>query len=244
LSTSGPIAAAIPERRGAFAAASRVGAVLGMIVLLAGCTAIKSRLPQRSPPDKPRPVVVTPAKPKPVPKPAPVAEPAHGFQVLASASAERDRARIRAALGKADADALAAADVGYYLDVLLGRLRQGVGARGRVVRRGDALVLDLSSPVRFVPGGAQLGPGSDTSLAPLARLLGEYEHLLVAVRVRPDGATAEDASLAQQRAVTLAKALAAAGIERKRIVVFGTAPGRAAGGARVEVLLEPVVRVK
>jgi len=225
----------IPDRR------VRLGVALAMLAALAGCATIKEHLPRRSPPEKPRTTVVTPA-PKPVARPTPPAEPASEFLVIAPGTYDRDRAVVRQALAKSHAgDALAAADVGYYLDILQGRLRQVVGSQGRVTRRGKGLALDLSSSVRFVPGEAPLGPGSAASLAPLAKLLGDYRSLLVAVRVNADTGTSDGARLARQRAVSLARALAGAGIDRRRIVVFGTTPGRQ-GGARVEVLLEPIVR--
>jgi outer membrane protein OmpA-like peptidoglycan-associated protein len=218
-------------------------ALVAVVVVLSGCTAIKSRLPQRKPDVKVTPVVVAPTKPGPAkPPPKAAATTLRGFLVLAPASYERDRGRVRQALGRADADALLAGDVGYYLDTLQGRLRQVAGPGGRVGKRARGLALDASTIVRFVPAGPELGPGAADALAPIARLLGEYDRLLLAVRVNPDDGSAAAARLAQERAAAVADVLAKAGIPRKRIVLFGTTAGPPGAGARVEVVLEPIVR--
>jgi len=230
LTTSGPTGASI---RSAPAAA-----VLASLVLLAGCAQVRSHLP-------PRPVATTPAKPRPAPTtPAtPVLETASGFVVLDPAHLERDRDRVRKTLAAADREALAAADVGYTLDVLQGRLRQLTGGRATVARHGQRLALDLSRAVAFEPAGPRPGPGADAMLAPLGRLLADYRQVLASVRVgAADAASGNDPRLAQARAVAVAQALADAGVPKSRIVVVGTKGARAGAGPRVEVQLDPVVR--
>jgi outer membrane protein OmpA-like peptidoglycan-associated protein len=211
--------------------------------LLAACAQVKSHLPPRG--EKPRPVATAPAKPRPPPTtPAtPATTTASGFVVLDPAHLERDRGRVRQALAAADRDALAAADVGYYLDVLQGRLRQLAGTRAAVARRGQHLSLDLSRAVAFEPGGPRPGPAADAMLAPLGKLLAEYRQVLATVRVGvADAASGNDPRVAQARAVEIAKALADAGVAKPRIVVVGTTGARAGAGPRVEVQLDPVVR--
>jgi flagellar motor protein MotB len=152
----------------------------------------------------------------------------------------RDGGRVRAAAG--DKNALPADEVGYFLDVLVGRLRQEGGERVTVARRGDRLVLDLTRAVAFEPGRAQPGPGSRDVLARLGRLLAEYRQERIALRVSPvDAASNDDPQLAKQRAFALGQQLAEAGVARKRIVVVWPA-ARGAATARVVLQLDPVVR--
>ena len=224
---------------------SRAVVALLAIVLVAGCAEIKSRLPSR-PPARSKPPATAPAKPKPAPakpetKPGPVApvEVAGAFPVFTAATAEREKARLRAQLAKSGADAVAPADVGYYLDILQGRLRQSAGSRATVARRGSRIALDLSRSVRFAPGAQALGPGTREALAPLARLLGDYRQVQVTVRVSPvDAAANNDPALATRRALALAQHLNDAGVAGRRLVVVHAG----AGSPRVELLLDPVVR--
>jgi outer membrane protein OmpA-like peptidoglycan-associated protein len=210
--------------------------LLAAVALLAGCAQIKSHLPQRGAARPPAPATTPARKPRPAPKPAPVVAPAPApaFVILDPAHTERDRGRVLRSL--ATDDALPAADVGYTLDVLQGRLRQLGGARAGVVRRGQRLVVDLSRAITFVPGKSQ--PEGGALLAPLGKLLGDYRQVLVTVRVAPAG----DARLGLARAMALAQALADAGVAKKRIVVAGTTGARPATGPRIELELDPVVR--
>ena len=233
--TSGPTGASIRS--------APAVALLASFALLAACAQVKSHLPARG--AKPRPVATTPAKPRPAPTtpatPAPAK--ASGFVVLDPVHLERDRGRVRQALAAADREALATADVGYYLDVLQGRLRQLAGTRAIVARHGQHLSLDLSRAVAFEPAGPHPGPGADAMLAPLGKLLAEYRQVLATVRVSAaDAASGNDPHLAQARAVAVAQALADAGVAKGRIVVVGTTGARAGAGPRVEVQLDPVVR--
>src|SRR5689334_3338781 len=107
---------------------------LAIALAVAGCAQVRSRLPQRTVRNKPP--ATAPARP-----PTTVPAPKTPFLVLAPGNLERDRNRVRRALADGDHDALAPGDVGYYLDVLQGRLRQ---LDVPTVRRGNRLVLDLS----------------------------------------------------------------------------------------------------
>jgi outer membrane protein OmpA-like peptidoglycan-associated protein len=181
---------------------------------------------------------------RPAPRPEIEATSVSGFVLLDPRHLERDRARVRQMLARNDADALPAADVGYTLDVLQGRLRQLAGTRSTVARRGQRLVLDLSRTVAFEPAKAQPGPKAGAMLAPLGKLLADYPQVLVTIRVDPaDAASGNDPKLALSRAVAVAQALADAGVRKQRIVVVGTTGARVGAGPRVEVQLDPVVRV-
>jgi outer membrane protein OmpA-like peptidoglycan-associated protein len=137
-------------------------------------------------------------------------------------------------------DALAPADVGYYMDVLQGRLKQVVGKGIGVARQGDRIVIDLTSRMAFSPGSAQLGAGDRAILAPLSKVLMEYRMTLVSVRVRAaDPAThAIDPHLSAQRAQAIANDLTQAGVGLKRIVIAGVG---AENRAHVFLSLEPIV---
>jgi len=237
LNSSEPIVAPIPEH--GIAARSRRQFMLRMlmvmmaVLVLTACATHPTRKPVPAP-VKPAPVVV--ATPTPEPEPA--------FAVLTPGSYEQDRSRIRQTLAKNERDALLAADVGYYLDVLQGRLRQVAGKDVGVTRQGNRIALDLSRRVGFDPSGPQLGPGTPEFLAPLCKVLVEYRMVLVSIRVSPlDDASIANPKLADQRGMALARQLADAGVANKRIVIAGTGAGSGSPARfRVELQLDPIIR--
>ncbi|MEO6690505.1 MAG: hypothetical protein ABIS07_08830, partial [Dokdonella sp.] len=87
--------------------------------------------------------------------------PAKGPIVLASGGFEEGKRKIKAALAKNPAAALPPEDVGYYIDVLQGRLKQIAGTQvGMVVgRQGNDVILDVSSRLDFEAGSARITPG-------------------------------------------------------------------------------------
>jgi len=169
--------------------------------------------------------------PRPAPPPARQAR---------SVPAPRTRVRVPPAPPANSADSLAPADVGYYMDVLQGRLRQVAGRSIALSRQGDRIVIDLTSRMVFAPGSTQLGAGDHAIIASLSRVLVEYRKTLVSVRVRAaDPAThAIDPRLSQQRAQAIANDLAEAGVGTRRIVVAGVG---AENRVHVELSLEPIV---
>ena len=235
MNSSEPIVAFIPDRARVVRAVRlfmRMFMVMTIALALAACA--------MRPTHKPAPV---PTKPAPVVA-APAPEPEPAFAVLDPGSYEQDRSRIKQTLAKNERDALPAADVGYYLDVLQGRLRQIVGKDVSVMRQGNRIALDLSRRVGFEPAGPQLGPGTPEFLAPLCKVLVEYRMVLVSIRVSPlDDASIANPRLADQRALALARQLADAGVANKRIVIAGTG-GRSSSTARfrVELQLDPIIR--
>lgn len=178
-----------------------------------------------------------PQSPPPPPLPARTAH---------SVPAPRTRARVPQtpqtpqAPAAVSGESLAPADVGYYMDVLQGRLRQAVGKGVAVGRQGNRIVLDLTSRIAFGPGGIQLGAGDHAIIASLARVLVEYRMTELSVRVRAaDPAThAIDPRLSQQRAQAIGNDLAGAGVAPGRIAVAGVGADK-----RVQVVLsiEPIV---
>jgi outer membrane protein OmpA-like peptidoglycan-associated protein len=173
--------------------------------------------------------------------------------VLGSRVFEEGKRRIKAALAKVPAAALSPDDVGYYIDVLQGRLKQVAGAQVGVVvgRQGNDVILDLSSRLDFAAGSARVTPAIRATLAPIAKVLAEYRLLLVSVKASPDdaGASASAIRLVEQRGLAIARHLAGAGVAPARIVVAGSPATRPSdSGApleartHLELHLEPIIR--
>jgi outer membrane protein OmpA-like peptidoglycan-associated protein len=133
-------------------------------------------------------------------------------------------------------------DVGYYLDVLQGRLQQSVDPAVIVSRASDSIVLDFSRRVGFTSGAAQLDDANRAVLMPLSKTLAEYRMTLVSIRVSVDDDSAGARSLAQQRAAAIAHALEESGIVATRIKMSVPEGVARDGDAHVEIELEPVMR--
>ena len=103
---------------------------------------------QTAAPDHPQ-VKTAPAAGAPggevVPHQAPAVATTAASVHVAAASETRPyaNASVRKALGSGGRNALGPTDVGYYMDVLQGRLTQEIGKDGRIERRGDSIVLLL-----------------------------------------------------------------------------------------------------
>ena len=159
---------------------------------------------------------------------------------------------MRAALARNPQDSLAPTEVGYYLDVLLGRIKQSVGKDVGAVRQNQKLVIVLPARAGFAVGSVVVGPDLQKSLAALAHALVEYRRVLVVVRVRPDQSVigASNPRLTEQRGEAIAQALTDAGISSHRIAVAPATlsrPALAKSGivprARIQFELEPIVRL-
>ena len=216
----------------------RAFALAAALVALAACTTPHPRPPVARPPVMPtKPVVRTPAKPtRPVVPIAPATTPI----VRVFPSYEQEKTRTKSALATNIGESLAPPEVGYYMDVLQGRLKQVSGKSIGIVRQGDRIVLNLSGRSSFDAGSAQINPGIRDTLGSVTKVLVEYRKTLVSVRTHADGvgATPINQQLAEQRAQALARYLADAGVSDKRIVAAGTG---AENRARIELQLEPVV---
>ena len=215
----------------------RTFALAAAILALAACALPRTRTPVPRPPAKP---------PSSVP-----ATPTAGIAVLDPRSYEQDKNRIKLALAKNSRNSLASSEVGYYMDVLQGRLKQVAGKSIGVGRQGDRIVLDLSGRLAFESGSAQITPDIREILTPLSKVLVEYWKTLVSVQVRADDSDAQaiNPPLAEQRALAVAHYLAEAGVADKRIVIAGSGLNRPPAAnvspenrAHVELRFEPIVR--
>ena len=132
---------------------------------------------------------------------------------------------------------VAAGEVGYFLDVLQGRLRQTLNPMEIIGRDRDSIVLDFSQRIVFAADETQLDDAGRASLLSLAKVLLEYRSALVSVRVDATDDTAFSRKLAQHRAKAIEHALTECGIAAARIVA--AEPGRAArnGSTHVQILL-------
>jgi outer membrane protein OmpA-like peptidoglycan-associated protein len=219
--------------------------VLAFSLALAGCASKPVRPP-------PPPVVTRPVPPPPPVRPPPPTPP----PVVAPAPAVRNFAQEKAArklqLAAADPrNAIPPSEVGYYLDVLVGRLKQALGADTGIARHGEHVVVVLPPAATFEVGSSALTPVQRAKLAPLARALLEYRRVLVSVHVRADASVigASNPRLAEQRAQVIVAYLGGAGLDPRRILTAPAGPGRPAanrpgsgGRTRIEIQLEPVLR--
>lgn len=173
----------------------------------------------------------------------PRSEPAH-VTVLDAGHIQDQKNHIKAGLAKNSREALAAADVGYYMDVLQGRLKQNAGKDLRVERRGDHIALEFFN-VDFDAGSARLTPTFGDALATVAAALKEYRNTLVTVTLRGDDppAPADDPQLGAKRAQALAHSLVMSGVIARRIVIAASpqTPADAGNRGRLELELEPIV---
>ena len=236
-------AARVPESRSRGAGAFAAAALLGLA--LAGC-ASKPKHP--TPPSEPPPVG-RPAPPPvthPLPPKPPVATPPPPARNFGE-----EKSRRKLELAAVENGSVGAAEVGYYLDVLVGRLKQRLGPEASVVRQGQRVVVRLPASAGFPVGATSLSPALRTKLAALSQVLLEYRRVLVAVYIRSDASVigASNPRLAEQRAQVLAAYLGGAGIDPRRVLLAPPATARpgvaapgAAGRSRIEIELEPVLR--
>ena len=176
------------------------------------------------------------------------APPARGAATEEPYAQDKERARI--ALAKKSRDTLAQADLGYYMDVLQGRLRQAVAAQAQISRHEASILVSLAASCEFTPGRVQPDAAARGTLDTAAGVLREYRKTIVTVQVFAANAdaSATDVQLLRRCAVASANALAGAGLAAKRIVVPGAALASLpplpndtlAQAARFELAIEPV----
>jgi outer membrane protein OmpA-like peptidoglycan-associated protein len=242
-----PIAARAPESA---ARAGRLLAVCGLALAfaLSGC-ASKPKRPTPPPPVavvRPPPKPPAPTRPTPPPAPEPITTPLSPQRNFAQEKATR-----KLQLAADPKNAVAPSEMGYYLDVLVGRLKQGLGPDTGIARHGQHVVVVLPASASFPVGGTALTPALRAKLGPLARVLLEYRRVLVGVYVRADASVigASNPRLAEQRAQVIAAYFGGAGLDPRRILTAPPGPSRPAanqpangGRSRIEIQLEPVLR--
>jgi len=160
----------------------------------------------------------------------------------ASKGPSADRPRLVQTVPK-DPDALAPSEVGYYMDVLLGRLRQLPGVD--CVRRADQIIIGLSGRFDLVTGRARADADLHATLTALAQVLTEYRKTLVSLQV---GAIAPagpiDAALARRCVLAAAESLTSAGLRPKRVATLAANEGRAAPPADAQPVAGAQVRLE
>jgi len=224
--------------RAAFAAAL-------LALALAGCAGSKTKHPT-PPPVEPAPV--TRPSPPPGPRPAPpTPRPPEATPTPPARNFGQEKARRKLELSAEEANSVGASEVGYYLDVLLGRLKQRMGPGAQVMRQDQRIVVLLPPEANFPVGETALPQALRAQLAPLSQVLVEYRRVLVSVYVRPDASVvgASNPRLSEQRATVVAAYLGGAGIDPRRVLLAPPAaprPGTALGRNRIEIELEPVMR--
>jgi outer membrane protein OmpA-like peptidoglycan-associated protein len=228
LNFSVPIVAAKSSRR-AYVGITRALGFAAAVLALSAC----GRLFVRAPPPA--------AKSVPAPTPPRVA-------VLAPGDTGAETERIKRILAQHRGDALTHADVGYYMDVLVGRLEQAVGGGIVILRQDDRRLIGLRLRVGFEPGSVRVESRLGALLKRLAGVLVEYRKTLIEVRMCITGSSAGgvDSRLARQRAIAVARRLTDAGVAAKRIVVVPfksqTAHVVDPDCRRVDLRLEPIIR--
>lgn len=215
------------------------------MLLLAACAAS----PKRTPPPKPtvttKPVVNTPVQPV-----QPVQPVVGGVVLVEPASHEREKTRIKSLRSKNTTDSLPAAEVGYYMDVLQGRVKQKIGSSKGIgiARSHDRIVIVMTGGSGFEGTNNQISPNIREFLVPLSKILVEYRMTVVSVRIRADssGSRATNLQLTEQRAQAIAKYLTDAGVSNKRMVIVGagksSANSTSGSRERIELQIEPIVR--
>jgi outer membrane protein OmpA-like peptidoglycan-associated protein len=204
-------------------------------VALAACAAHKTQ-PRG---DKAQPSVAKPPAKMTHHAPTP---PSPSAPVPDAQTAEQDKEHVRQVLAKSGNDTLSPTDVGYFLDVLQGRLQQSIDPGIIISREGNSVVLDLSRRVGFAAESAQIDEAQRDKLAQLSKVLLEYRTTLVSVKVRADDAETASRILAKSRARAVARSLTDSGVAAKRIVVIVPDATARDGDIHVEIQLEPVVR--
>lgn len=158
----------------------------------------------------------------------------------------RDSPQSRRSTAAVTHTALEATEVGYYIDVLQGRLTQSVGKDTHIERHGDNIVLLV--PVGFEVNTAQVNASGREVLHSLAAILREYRLTAVILQVRAvdSDPRTEPSRLAADRLKALSRCLTDAGVAGKRIEAGDEMPpalyasGGALEGPTIELQLSPI----
>lgn len=201
---------------------------------------IPTQLPE---PAEPNPL--PPAKPrKPVVKPAPVpAASAPQVPVVAAYEADKVRSETKLALARDQRNSMISADVGYYLDVLSGRLKQGADPGITVVRANEGVRLDFNESLSLTQDEAQSAVDDCRRLMPLTKVLREYEQTLITLRATVQHLDSASRPAVERRIREYASCLTNAGISNKRVLILVAEDAATDPAAmHVQMRIEPVVR--
>jgi outer membrane protein OmpA-like peptidoglycan-associated protein len=163
-------------------------------------------------------------------------------------------ARVGALLG-AGVGALTGGMIGSYMDQQEAELRaqlQGTGVS--VTRQGNQIILNMPSNITFDTDSARVKPQFSETLVSVGLVLKKFDRTLVDVYGFTDSTGSEqyNLKLSQDRAVSVATALANQGVNQQRFYITGkgeddpiasnaTESGRAQN-RRVEILLSPLAK--
>lgn len=170
-----------------------------------------------------------------------------GVATGGDAKERRERALAGAGIG-----AITGGGVGYYMDVQEAKLREKLANAGvSVTRDGDNIILNMPGNLTFPTDSSTVKSSFMPVLDAVAEVLKEYESTMIQVAGHTDstGGDKYNMMLSQQRAQSVANALAGYGVQNVRMAVVGfgetqpiasnsTASGREQN-RRVELTLLP-----
>jgi len=211
----------------------RSALLVACMLLLGACGVLRKTPPSPAPAPAPEapPVAAPPPveapppkKPKPHPKPAPAA----------------------VVPAKPVAEGLAPEDVGYYMDVMQGRLKQTVGNSVGVTRSGNRIVITSSAQFDASTGKAELDVAQSRPFAGIAKVLKEYNNTRVTLRTRSiDGAIAPDSAARAACEQALLRYFTGAGVAADQLNAVAGAHGdnpSTVKSAYFEIDIEPALR--
>jgi hypothetical protein len=210
---------------------------------LDACSAMRTT--PKTPPTTPPLESSAPAEPIAATTPAPAAD-AH--------PPERDKKRPKPIAPKEPAlEALAPTEVGYYVDVLQGRLKQVSGTRMGIDRADQRIFVSIPIDGDVSADEATLSPAVRNLLTPICMVLTEYRMTTISVHVASQDPPAAGATpLAPAR--TVAHFLTASGVSSRRVVIAAPSGERTPSTSsteadqtresrtRIELTLDPIVR--
>jgi len=151
---------------------------------------------------------------------------------------------LRLSLSRKPSESLAPGEVGYYMDVLQGRLRQIGNNQFGLAHEGTRIVVTL---IGANAEGTRVEPSLPAQLTTLAKVLAEFRKTLVSVQAEATG----DRAKAQRCGLLAASTLNRGGVDAQHLTVMGmdgtpqvAGTGDLNGCSTVVLHLEPIVRME